>query len=192
MADFLGTTGDDELDQVKLKLADWSGTIRGLAGNDKITGGNIHMQGGAGNDKITGTTSSSTVNYFDSPKGISANLKTGLVDDGWGSTDTLVNIHVIHGSNYADQFVGSDLVDNFWVNVGDFVDGGAGVDTATIWEDQSKWKIEKLDATRSLVTQVITGKKIELNNVEKVQFKDATVNLEFDQALILIMMDYMT
>jgi hypothetical protein len=184
MADFLGTTGDDELDQVKLKLADWSGTIRGLAGNDKITGGNIHMQGGAGNDKITGTTSSSTVNYFDSPKGISANLKTGLVDDGWGSTDTLVNIHVIHGSNYADQFVGSDLVDNFWVNVGDFVDGGAGVDTATIWEDQSKWKIEKLDATRSLVTQVITGKEIELNNVEKVQFKDATVNLEFDQLLV--------
>lgn len=36
MADFLGTTGDDELDQVKLKLADWSGTIRGLAGNDKM------------------------------------------------------------------------------------------------------------------------------------------------------------
>lgn len=184
MADYLGTTGDDELDQVKLKLADWSGTIRGLAGNDKITGGNIHMQGGAGNDTITGTTASSTVNYFDSPKGIRANLKTGVVEDGWGTTDTLINIHVIHGSGFADQFIGSDQSDNFWIGVGDTIDGGAGIDTATIWEEQSKWRIEKLDATKTQVIQISTGKKVELQNVEKVQFNDALINLAFDQLLV--------
>ena len=53
MADYAGTPGDDVLDQSQLGLADWSGFIKGLAGNDKLSGGSIHLQGGAGNDVLT-------------------------------------------------------------------------------------------------------------------------------------------
>jgi hypothetical protein len=184
MADYLGTVGDDDLDQSKLKLSDWSGTIRGLAGNDKITGGNIHMQGGPGNDTIVGTTSSSTVNYYDSPKGIKANLKTGLVEDGWGTVDTLINIHVIHGSSYSDNIIGSDDTDNIWVGAGDVVDGGGGIDTVTIWDDSTNWKISKLSTTEAKLVQINSGQIVECKNVEKIQFKDVTSNLEFDQKLV--------
>jgi Ca2+-binding RTX toxin-like protein len=69
MADYLGTSKDDVLDQQKLGLADWSGTIRGLGGNDTLTGAAIHLQGGAGNDVLVGTVPSTTANYWDSPTG---------------------------------------------------------------------------------------------------------------------------
>lgn len=184
MADYHGTSGNDDLDQSKLKLADWSGVIRGLAGNDKITGGNIHIQGGPGNDTLIGTTPSSTVNYWDAPKGIIANLKTGVVEDGWGDRDTLLNIHIIQGSSYPDTFIGSDIADNIWVGSGDLVFGGGGIDTVTIWESSIDWKITKLGNNKYKATKVLSGQSVELTDVERLQFQDVTLNFEFDKQLV--------
>jgi hypothetical protein len=184
MADYLGTNGDDILDQKKLGLTDWSGTIRGLAGNDRLTGGAIHLQGGAGNDTLTGTSTSTTVNYWDSPSGATVNLATGTAKDGWGGQDTLINIHIVQGSNYADQFIGSALADNFWVGAGDTIQAGAGVDTVTVWDTSTRWKINKIDSQRVQVVQLSTGKTIELTNVEKLQFQDVTVNLLYGEKAV--------
>jgi hypothetical protein len=183
MADYLGTTGNDDLDQSKLKLSDWSGVIKGLAGNDKLTGGNIQLQGGPGKDILIGTTANTTVIYWDSPKGISANLKSGLVEDGWGDVDTLVNIHNIQGSSFPDIFIGSDQSDNFWVGTLDTVSGGGGTDTVTIWEQSSAWKIIKLSSTQTRVIQLLTGKSVDLIDVEQIQFQDTTINLQLERSL---------
>lgn len=181
MADYLGTDGDDVLDQKKLGLADWSGTIRGLAGNDQLIGGAIHLQGGPGYDTLTGTSTSSTVNYWDAPAGVTVDLSTGVAQDGWGTQDTLVNIHIVQGSNFADLFIGSAQADNFWVGPGDTVQAGAGVDTVTIWDKSSLWQIQKINPQHVQVIQLSSGKTVDLINVEKLQFQDATIKLLYDE-----------
>ena len=184
MADYLGTTGDDVLDQKMLGLADWSGTIRGLAGNDQLIGGSIHLQGGSGNDTLTGTNSFATVNYWDSPAGVRVNLSAGIAQDGWGTEDTLVNIHIVQGSNFADTFIGSSQADNFWVGPGDTVQAGSGVDTVTIWDKSSLWNIQKINPQQAKVTQLSSGKTIDLSGVEKIQFQDAVVKLLYDEKIV--------
>lgn len=181
MADYLGTNGDDVLDQVKLGLADWSGIIRGLAGSDYLTGGAIHLQGGPGNDVLTGTSSNTTVNYYDAPSGVIVNLQTGLAQDGWGGQDTLVNIHIVHGSPHADTFLGSAQSDNFWVGAGDAVRAGAGVDTVTVWDQSSRWQVIKLSPQHVQLVQRANGQSVDLVDVEKLQFQDVTINLLFDE-----------
>ena len=184
MPDYLGTSKDDVLDQQKLGLADWSGTIRGLAGNDTLTGGAIHLQGGAGNDVLIGTSPATTVNYWDSPAGVNVNLQLGVAQDGWGGQDKLVNIHIVQGSGISDQFTGSDQADNFWVGVGDSVQAGDGVDTVTIWDLAANWQINKISSNHQRAVQKTSGKYVDLINVEKLQFQDVTRNLLYEETTV--------
>lgn len=177
MADFLGTLGDDVLDQARLGLADWSGTIKGLSGNDKLSGGAIHLQGGAGNDVLTGLSGSTTVNYYDAPRGVSVNLLEGSALDGWGGVDTLVNIHIVHGSGFSDTFIGSQSADNFWVGAGDIVYANSGVDTVTVWEQSVDWELRNVNAKQAQLVHKSTGKTIDLIDAEFVQFQDKTLSL---------------
>jgi hypothetical protein len=184
MADFAGTSGDDVLDQTQLGLADWSGTIKGLAGNDKLSGGSIHLQGGPGNDVLTGRNSNTTVNYYDTPSGVSVNLLSGSALDGWGGIDTLVNIHIVHGSRFADTFIGSQSADNFWVGVGDVVQANAGTDTITVWEPSAGWQVRKISHQKAQLVQLSTGKIIDLFDAEYVQFQDKTLSLLYEEKTV--------
>ena len=150
--DYNGTSGNDILDQAQLGLADWS-NIFGGAGNDTITIGVGRAQGGAGNDTITGTSSASTVMYGDSPTGVTVNLATGVVNDGFGTTDTLTSILVVAGTGYSDQFIGGSANEEFWGNGGnDTFVGGGGADTVIYWG----FNFADVQTTYSAATDTIT------------------------------------
>ena len=93
--DFYGTSGDDIIDQQKQKLGD-NIKIFGGAGNDKITVFNGSVQGQAGNDTLISLGKFDVVQYWDSPSGIYADLQRGEVQDGFGTTDTLVKQKPVH------------------------------------------------------------------------------------------------
>jgi hypothetical protein len=134
--DYHGTSGDDTLDQKALGLADGI-TIFGEKGNDKITSSG-NMVGGAGNDTLTATTEWGTAAYWDSPAGIDVNLATGVAKDGWGTTDTLVNVHSVADSGYNDRMVGSSGDDRFWLSGGsDTVIGGGGFDSVNLYNTKT-------------------------------------------------------
>ena len=116
-----GTSGDDVIDAIKLGLIDVH--VRGGAGNDTIMpAGYADCEGQAGNDTIIGTNQPNvSASYASAPSGIIANIVTGIVQDGYGTQDTLVDIVNITGSRFSDQFFGSQASETF--------DGGGGSDT---------------------------------------------------------------
>ena len=66
---------------------------------------------------------------------VNVNLATGTASDGYGTTDTLLNIEGIRGSNYADTLTGGNAAsDDFEFFMGlagnDTIDGGSGYDRA--------------------------------------------------------------
>src|SRR5262249_20710188 len=103
-------------------------TILGLGGDDNITGaeGNDTIDGGDGGfDRSDYRTSpASIMATFD------AALATGIVQDGFGTTDTLLAIERITGSNFNDTITGG-AGDEFIGGLGgdDVLEGGDGFDT---------------------------------------------------------------
>lgn len=94
----IGAAGDDTL------VGDANTNIlKGMGGNDTLMGGAgaDTLDGGAGQDMADYSTSNS----------ITANLSAGTVIDGLGSTDTLIDIEIIKGSNSADIMSGSNFSD---------------------------------------------------------------------------------
>lgn len=129
--EYHGTNGDDDLDQAKLGLPDWT-SIYGEGGNDRITIGATHAIGGPGNDTLIGTSAYSTAAYWGSPKGIKVDLAQGTAQDGFGTVDRLINIHVVHGTPYDDVFTGSSSNDTFLgLGGNDSFAGGGGDDTVS-------------------------------------------------------------
>lgn len=95
--------------------------FRGLGGNDTI-------DGGAGYDRVYYDTSSSAVNVT---LGGTAN---GTASDGYGGTDTLINIEDVRGSAFGDTLTGSDSgpYESFEGMAGnDTIDGKGGRDRAS-------------------------------------------------------------
>ena len=95
-------------------------TLFALQGDDRIVlRSNGNVLAGAGNDVIVNETGQiwSAAVYWDSPGPIVADLQTGKVQDGWGTTDTLVGFHQIHTSGRdGDTVYGSSDTDGVWVN----------------------------------------------------------------------------
>ena len=77
------------------RIAEW---LRGNGGNDTITGG-------AGANFFTASDYSNN----SSSQAVSANLRTGLAQDGLGGTDTLVNIDYLVGGAGNDVLTGGSL-----------------------------------------------------------------------------------
>jgi Ca2+-binding RTX toxin-like protein len=101
------------------------GQVNGEEGDDIIsTGeGNDFIAGGQGNDVLNGGEGSNTAEYSQTTPNIGAivNLILGKAfNDGFGTTDTLINIQNVRGSNNNDNIAG-DNQDNF-------LGGGAGND----------------------------------------------------------------
>ncbi len=108
------------------------------SGNDRLnplTGARIAevFEGRAGNDYIDGRGGLDLVLYSAATAGIVANLATGVVQDGYGSTDTILNIEGLYGSTHNDVLTGGNSVNDsfefFRSDAGnDTVDGGSGFD----------------------------------------------------------------
>ncbi|MDO8777747.1 MAG: Ig-like domain-containing protein, partial [Burkholderiaceae bacterium] len=116
-------------------------TLEGRGGNDSLSGGagSDFMRGGLGNDTLDGGEILDRVNYIDlntasysdSTSGIVVNLQSGVVQDGLGGVDTLINMNWITGSSFADVITGStfnNLFEEFQGLAGnDTIDGGANI-----------------------------------------------------------------
>jgi Ca2+-binding RTX toxin-like protein len=90
--------------------------LRGLAGDDTIDGaGNIH----------------NIVDYTDSPTKVFVDLAGATASDGFGTTDKLLNVVRVHGSNFNDTLLGGATDDAFEVtDLGaHYVDGRGGFNT---------------------------------------------------------------
>ena len=167
----------------------------GGQGNDMITGGSEDrwegFQGRAGNDTIDGGTgggnnqvSYDSDHYDGGTNAISANLATGTATDGFGDTDTLININQLRGSIFNDTITAAGATDGFYVDGDDgndtfeggdghdWFEGGDGTDTfqmavsfgsATITEEEGRIRINSTEGSDTLV------------NVEFVAFSDGTV-----------------
>jgi Ca2+-binding RTX toxin-like protein len=87
-----------------------------------------------GNDTVDGMGGYDTVFYSSAPNAIQVNLTlaTGqVVQDGWGSSDTLVNIERVEGSHRNDTFLGNSGDNSFrGLKGADSIDGGDGQDQA--------------------------------------------------------------
>jgi Ca2+-binding RTX toxin-like protein len=91
------------------------------------------FRGEAGNDTINGRTGSDIATYTSSPNAIVVDMRLAsgqVINDGWGFSDTLLNIEGIQGTAFADSVRGSDSTSarlGFRGEKGnDSFDGGAG------------------------------------------------------------------
>jgi hypothetical protein len=131
--EYRGSSGNDVIDQVKLNIPDGS-VMFGEAGDDLITIAGAIAIGGAGNDTITGTGPGSTVAYWDSPHGVVVDQRSGTAQDGYGTTDTLVNIRTFQGSPFDDVFIGSAADEWFYGGRGNNAyTGNGGSDTVNYY-----------------------------------------------------------
>lgn len=110
-----------------------------LRGGDPANGtgtidGFEFFRGGAGSDLIDGGAGYDRADYNTSPTGVVVQLggaSNGSAADGFGGTDTLVNIEAVRGSAFDDELYGSDDApfESFegWGG-DDLIDGGGGLD----------------------------------------------------------------
>jgi Ca2+-binding RTX toxin-like protein len=101
-----------------------NGTVNGTDQPDQITGGtgNDTLIGNAGSDVLNGGGGWNVVAYWSSPNPVGVQLGRGFTSmDGFGATDTLINIHGVFGSAHGDVILGS--------NWGDLLAGLGGNDT---------------------------------------------------------------
>ena len=111
-------------------------SVRATPFNDTLTGSDSGLfedfYGEAGNDTIDGKSGEDRVGYDSSPAGVNVNLSTGIALDGYGGTDTLLNIEDARGSAFDDILTGDDQDNHLQARSGDdTLDGGAGVDMAS-------------------------------------------------------------
>ena len=169
VAQILGTSGDDDL----------------VGTPDPTAASAIRLHGEAGNDYIDGARSTANVaDYTDSPGAVVVHLQDyvsgsntfGEASDGWGGTDTLVNVRAVYGSIHDDTITGgdqNDLIQGWYGN--NSIDGGAGLDTALYWcsKAAATWTPNN-DGSWTVTTPFGTDT---LRNVETLQFKDGTAQL---------------
>ena len=96
--------------------------IQGLAGNDIFVGN-------AGNDTLDGGDGIDTVSYRLDPAAVIVNLEQNIATDGFGETDTLLNMENVLGSDQDDRITGNIQVNwLFGGNGNDIIAAGGGDD----------------------------------------------------------------
>ncbi|MBR0830454.1 VCBS domain-containing protein [Bradyrhizobium manausense] len=140
---------------------DGTDQLFGSDGDDVLLGGNGQdfLSGGAGNDYLNGGANvqgnGDMANYGDAPTGVVVNLGTGVASDGYGGTDTLVNIEGVGGSTHDDVLTGS-AADNEIFDGGmgnDIIDGGGKSIASTPFGDFSNYA----GAMGGVVVNLVTG-----------------------------------
>ena len=149
-----GRGGDDQLFG-----EDGNDLIRGQLGNDFLRGGNGDdtILGGSGEDSLVGDHGNDTLNggtgggifdydivrydREDGGNGVTVDLKTGVATDTHGTTDTLIDIEAVRGTNFDDILRGgnvdNDDFENFRALDGnDLINGRTGIDRADYTADR--------------------------------------------------------
>lgn len=112
--------------------------VRGSNLNDTLYGSDNatlteQFDGRGGNDLIDGRGGFDIVRYDNAGTGVNVDLVNGQAADGYGTSDTLLNIEGVRGSAWNDTLLGgnaaSDTLEVFTGHAGDdFIDGGSGFD----------------------------------------------------------------
>ena len=137
MATIQGTSGKDKV------IVYGGDTYNALEGDDDIT----LMQWatanpGQGNDVVRVTlgviNDQATVQYWGAPGNVEVDLEAGYAFDGYGTKDTLINVHNVHGFNRSgDKAYGTSESDFFWTGLSwqsmgkSYIDGRGGSDKVT-------------------------------------------------------------
>jgi hypothetical protein len=186
MATIRGTSGPDVFELTTNDL------YEALEGDDKITvkGRWGTVQPGQGNDTVIVDPSvgnDATVWYWSSPAPITVDLEAGYALDGWGTRDTLVNVHRVHGFKQpGDKGFGSQAADWFWVDAykgtqrGSInIDGRGGFDEIDFRVDETanrgKWIFEVSADGRSMSSYFESMPSIvfEFRNVERINVRSS-------------------
>ena len=154
--------------------------VRGSAFDDVLTGSDSGLfesfEGREGNDVIDGRGGIDRADYQFSEAGVTVNLKTGLAQDGYGSTDSLRNIENARGSSFADLLTGGKGSNVFEGGAGnDRINGGSGHDTAIFSGAQADYTIVK-HGNKVTVTGA-DGIDV-LKSIEVLQFSDGSLTLK--------------
>ena len=172
--EYFGSDNADTVDRITLAPGnDW---VRywGKGGDDKITWYSGEVVGGPGNDTITqapGNLGMLNASYWDSPAPIVVDLEAGYANDGWGSRDTLVNVHSVGGNG---TMYGTATQDWFSLSWGkNFVDGRGGFDAVATEGPASAWTIRSsVDGRTVWMTSIANPSQriFELHNIEQLTF----------------------
>jgi len=107
-------------------------TLLGGDGDDAINGGDgdDFLYGGSGNNVLDGAGGTDWVVYSQAPSAVTVNLTTGTAQNGYGGTDTVIDVENVIGSSFADTLTGNSGANTLFGNDGDDVlDGRGGADT---------------------------------------------------------------
>src|SRR5262249_41248066 len=128
----LGTAGDGSTYQLHnvQNLAGGAAetTLIGDGGNNVLESGigNTTLIGGAGNNTLDGSLGVAAADYAGATEGVVVDLSRQIAsDNGYGSTDTLLNISNVIGSAFDDTLVG----DGGFATGRNVLEGSAGNDT---------------------------------------------------------------
>lgn len=151
--------------------------LSGQGGDDTLVGrgGSDYLIGSAGSDVLNGGTGPfmDTVDYFDSPTGVNVDLEAGSADDGWGSTDILLNIEAVNGSAHDDLLKGTET--NNWFRGGtgnDTIDGRGGSDIVFYEEANSGLIINLRDGIVEALDGSETDTLISIEGTHGTRFDD--------------------
>ncbi|NBO76668.1 MAG: hypothetical protein EBV28_06630 [Betaproteobacteria bacterium] len=201
MATIRGTSGPDVFELTTNDL------YEALEGDDKITikAKWATVQPGQGNDTVIVDPSiryEATVWYWSSPNAILVDLEAGYALDGWGTRDTLVNVHTVHGFKQpGDKGYGSQADDYFWVGPWSgarsgtiLIDGRGGRDSVVLAVDDAASRgrlVMNVSADGRSATfyfEKTPTFTFEFRNVERIDYKVGSITTPLD-VISLISLD---
>ena len=162
--------------------------VRGSNFNDTLTGSNTaafeSFEGREGNDTMNGLGGRDRVDYFFSRAGVNVNLanvtpNSGTASDGYGSTDTVVNMEDIRGSrDFADNLSGN--------SVNNRLEGLGGNDNLYGWGGRDTAIYSGASASATITHYTNGGREVvtategidSVTNVEVLQFSDRKLVIE--------------
>lgn len=140
--------------------------VWGGSGNDTLTGdsndntlkgqdGDDTLKGGAGDDHLDGGDGSDTVSYSDATIGLTIDFASGTATDGYGGTDTLIDIeNVILGTG--DDQVTDESGDNSIKDTGGddtYFWSGSGTDTIDEQSGNDLLSLENISASTTITIE---------------------------------------
>ena len=181
-----GNAGDDVLYGYE-----GSDSLWGREGNDQLYGGagKDFFRGFSGNDTMVGGTGDDDkVSYdldsqYGAMAGITADMSTGIVVDGYGDIDEISEIERLDATEFDDVVVGNSDDNTIQSFAGDdtieggagsdLLYGGAGEDTAVFSGAASEYEIVR-DGIVVYVTETATGDMDHVEGFELLQFGEGT------------------
>lgn len=127
-----GFGSQDKLSNIEgIRGSDFDDLLRGSDRNTHATDGYFEFfEGRAGDDMIDGRGGFDYANFLVAPNAVNVNLATGVASDGYGTTDTLLNIEGVQGSSYNDTITGNTQANVLNGRKGaDMLTGGSGKDS---------------------------------------------------------------